>query len=74
MTTRPASAALIWNPGSHARRRSPLYSSLKKAVRMALLVAALTCLGNLLLTALRTNGDSPGIGLTAGAARAEVLH
>jgi hypothetical protein len=72
MATRYASAALTWNPGYHARRRAPLYTNLMKAVRMGLIVAALTCLGLTLLSAIRGHSDSIGASLTVGAARAEV--
>jgi len=72
MATRSlATATLTWNPGHPARRRSPLYKNFVKAIRMALLVLALTCLGQTLLSALRTQAGSVGAGLTVAAARAE---
>lgn len=74
-TRHMASAApTTWNPGDFARRRAPLYANLMKAVRMALLVAALTCLGMMLLSAIRTQADSFGTNLAVGAARAEMTE
>ena len=73
-TRHMASAALTWNPGYTARRRAPLYASLMKMVRMTVLVAALTCLGMTLLSALRAQTGSIGANLAVGAARAEVAE
>lgn len=73
MATRHMASATLtsWNPGDYARRRAPLYANLMKTVRMTLLVAALTCLGMMLLSALRAETGSTGVNLAVGAARAE---